>query len=172
MSQVFYFLVYKTMKQGFLKIVFLSVVLVHSHQGLAEEFLSPIEFEVQALKHNLDLRLEETQLKQIKAESVGIRVPSLQVGVSQMEMKGGSTAQGWQVSQSIPFPTKINADYKARQFALDAGKSSLEAKTQEIKAMARFIYFFIWESQEQERILQEKIDLLKKHLTIARSIAR
>lgn len=154
------------------KIMAVLIAFGGSSLCLAEELLTPQEFQAQALKSNLDLRLEESDLKQVKAEASGIRVPSLQVGVSQMEMKGGGTARGWQVSQSIPFPTKISSDYKARQYAVDAEKSSLEAKDQEIKAMAQYIYFFVWESQEQERILQEKANLLKKHLAIARSVSR
>lgn len=160
------------MELNFCKIVAFLVCMTVTGPVRAEESMTAKAFEAIALESNLDLRLEGVSLKRAKAEAAGLRVPPPQVGVSQMNMQGGDTAQGWQVSQAIPFPTKVNADYKARQHALEAEKSSLDAKVQEIKAMARYIYFFVWESQEQERVLKEKLNLLKRHMAVAKSLAR
>lgn len=172
LSQSCFLLVLSCMRDKYLKIIVIIAVGVVSSPVWAESPLSVDEFISQVLKSNLDLRLAESKTSKSKAEASGIRVPSPQIGINQMNMQGGGTAQGWQVSQSIPFPTKVSSDYKARQYGLESEKSNEVAKNQEIKAMARFIYFFVWESQEQERVLAEKEVLLQKHLKIARLVAR
>lgn len=129
----------------------------------AEGDLSLEAFTSQALKRNLSLRKENALLEEEEARATGINIPSLQVGVSQ---------QGYQVSQTIPFPTKVSSDYRARKQALKARESARQATLQEVRALARVVYFLVWESQEQERILKEKESLLKAHLKIARIVAR
>lgn len=154
------------------EVVFLLSLFVPVNAARAVGNLSLDEFVERAVKNNLDLRLAEAEVGKAKAHSSGVRIPAPQIALNQMNMNGGGTARGWQVSQSIPFPTKIHADYRARETALQGETQRFVAKSQEIKAMARYIYFFVWQAQERERILQEKEGLLKKHLSVARSVAR
>ncbi len=172
MSQPQIFLVLEGMELKHLKLMIIMGILLISAKALAEEVLSPADFVNRALKHNLDLRLVDAETKEITAEASGIRLPPPSVSVTQMNMANGGTAQGWQVSQTIPFPSKISRDYSARQHALHARKDEELSEKLTIMAQAKLIYFLVWEAQEQKSILEEKRKLLKKHISIARSMAR
>jgi outer membrane protein, heavy metal efflux system len=160
------------MKVFFQPLVVLIAGLLMSQSALSEESLSPDEFVNLALKQNLDIQLATTESSGASASAHGIRLPAPSVGFTQMNMQGGRTAQGWQVSQSIPFPTKIRSDYSARQYALEAQKKEELVVHQEIRAQAKYIYFLVWEAQEQESVLNEKREVLEKHIRIAKSVAQ
>lgn len=160
------------MKQKFSRItVFLSLFFILIPVW-AEETVTSEEFVDSALKHSLDLRLVEAETEEITAQASGIRIPPPSISVTQMNMDNGEIASGWQLSQTIPFPTKISRDRSARQHVLHARKDEEVAERQTIEAQANLIYFLIWEAQEQKSILEEKRNLLTKHIGIARSISR
>lgn len=150
----------------------LFISLLISQTSIAAETLSSEDFLALALKQNLDLRLAKAETKVIGSSASGIRIPAPSVGFTQMNMQGGQTAQGWQVSQTIPFPTKILRDHSARKYALEAQKQDEQVIDQELRAQAKYIYFLIWETQEQKSVLKEKKDVLLKHIRIAKSVAQ
>lgn len=150
----------------------LIVGLFLSQGALAETSLSSEDFVQLALQQNLDIRLANAKTIESTANAKGIRIPPPSVAFSQMNMEGGQTAQGWQVSQTLPFPTKISRDYSARQHAVSAREEEETVVRQEVAARAKLIYFLVWEAQEQKVVVKQKQDVLKKHLRIAKSIAQ
>jgi outer membrane protein TolC len=140
--------------------------------AIAAPSLSSEEFVSLAIKQNLDIRLAKAESREVSAIAKGIRIPPPAVGISQMNMKGGQTAQGWQVSQTIPFPTKILSDFSARHHALSAQKQEELVAQQEIAAQAKFVYFLVWETQEQKSIVIDKKKVFKRHISIAKSVAQ
>lgn len=159
------------MKAFFQVIIVISLSTPFFQVALAQSLTSE-EFVDLAIKQNLDLRLARAESNVAGAQAEGIRIPPPSVGFTQMNMAGGETAQGWQVSQTIPFPTKISRDYSARQHAVKAQHEVEAVSRQEIIAQAKLIYFFVWEIQEQETLLKDKRKVLQSHIRIAKSVAR
>jgi outer membrane protein, heavy metal efflux system len=172
LSQRGLYIVLPYMTVFFRQLRVLIVILFISQGAWGQNSISSEEFVNLALKQNLDIRLATAQSEEVKAIASGIRIPPPSVGFTQINMNGGQTAQGWQVSQTIPFPTKLSRDYSARQHAIYAQKEEELITKQEVTAQAKLIYFLIWESQEQESILLQKKEVLKKHISIAKSVAQ
>ena len=160
------------MEKTALRAFVILVCLLLSMKAQAREVLSRAQFVEQVLRQNLDLSLVEVESANIEAQASGIRVPPPEVSISQMDMANGGTARGWQVSQTVPFPTKVSRDYSARQHALHARKDEELAEKQTIAAQANLVYFLVWEAQKQKSILEEKSSLLSSHLKIARAMAQ
>lgn len=172
MSQSAFYLVLQGMTVFFQVLNGLIFSCLLSQWAWADEALSSEEFVNQAIKQNLDIRLAAAESQEAGANAQGIRIPAPSVGFTQMNMKGGQTSQGWQVSQTIPFPTKISSEYSARQHAVYAQKTEELVTKQEIESQAKFTYFLVWVTQEQDSVLKEKKEVLLKHIRIAKSVAQ
>ncbi|MEK7071068.1 MAG: hypothetical protein AAB966_04635, partial [Patescibacteria group bacterium] len=61
-------------------------------------------------EQNLDLKVESAKSEAAQANAVGLAIPPPMVGVNQMRTDTGNTANGFEISQSIPFPTKLTGD--------------------------------------------------------------
>jgi outer membrane protein TolC len=121
---------------------------------------------------NLDLKIAQTKSDAAQSKAVGVAIPPPMVGVSQMKAMDGSQANGFEVSQSIPFPTKLTGDRSARKNEARSQEEMRLANQMETMALAKLLYFSIWVEQEKIELINEKIKILRNHIRLARSSVR
>lgn len=118
-----------------------------------------------------DLKIEKSLSDGAQARSKGIRLSPPMVGL--MNMRDGSgTNRGFEVTQQIPFPTKILKEKEVRALESKTQNSLFSYRKNEIVLEARQAYFDYWKSYQLRKILDEKQVWLKNHVKIARSTAR
>lgn len=143
--------------------------LVISPASFADENLRLQDFLKTVQNQNLNLKMEQAKLTSTEAKSTAINLPPPMVSFSKLTEKDGSSAQGFEISQTIPFPSKITKDKSSRNLESDAQKATLSARQNDILAEARQVFFEYWDSFEKIRILRQKREVLSKHLRLARS---
>lgn len=131
-----------------------------------ERFLSS------ATDRNLDLKIESAKLNAAESNAGGLNIPPPMVGLMRMRDESGSSANGFEINQTIPFPTKISNNRSARKFEREAQAESRGAAESEIRAQAKIIYFNLWASQEKLDALKEKKIVIESHIRLARAGVR
>lgn len=129
------------------------------------EYLSQVQSQSPALQ------VEKSLSDEASARASGVRIAPPMVGLMNMRDAGG-TNQGIEISQEIPFPTKIAKDLEARRLESDVRKSNQIYRKNEILSQARLAYFFFWSAFEKSKILKAKMDWLKKHAKLTRTVTR
>lgn len=138
----------------------------------AQERMTLADFLDLARRQNLDLKIAQTKSDAAQSKAVGVAIPPPMVGVSQMKAMDGSQANGFEVSQSIPFPTKLTGDRSARKNEARSQEEMRLANQMETMALAKLLYFSIWVEQEKIELINEKIKILRNHIRLARSSVR
>jgi outer membrane protein, heavy metal efflux system len=133
--------------------------------------LSLKEFLRNVAEKNLSLKAEEAKLEVSQAKSVGLNIPPPMVAVSQMRDARGS-ANNFEVSQTIPFPSKLTNDHSARKFEAKAQEAIFSASKVEVLAKARLMYISAWLTQERVQLLQERKSIIQQHLKLSTASAR
>ena len=136
------------------------------HTVTLEEFLSNVT------ASNLDLKISQAKSEAADSRSTGINIPPPMVGFSQFKENPGSTTSGFEVSQTIPFPTKLAGDHSARKYEAQMEEENRRGLQKQTLAQGKLIYFSVWQSQERLEILQEKKEVLKDHIKLSKSAAR
>lgn len=139
---------------------------------MAQERMSLDSFLQKVRTENLSIKIETLKADAASAKSAGVQIPPPMVSVNQMNMDTGDTAKGFEISQEIPFPSKLTSDHSAREFAAKSQNEYRFARQKEILAQAKTLYFSLWAAQEKLNLLSEKKNLLKNHIKLARSTAR
>jgi outer membrane protein TolC len=134
--------------------------------------MSLLEFVIVAREKNLDFKIEKSKLESAEALSVGVNVPPPMVGFITMQPETGASVSGFEINQSIPFPTKLSADSSARKFLRDAQVETQKSRNLEIFAEGKLIYISLWAAQEKVKLLEDKKKILIEHIKLARSTAR
>jgi outer membrane protein TolC len=153
------------------KIGSLAFALLFSFPAFAEEAITLDQFLAQVQGENLALKAEEASASAAKEGAAGIALPAPMAGIAQMKDQSGK-ATGWEVSQAIPFPTKISSDHDARNANAEAKAAMLTSRELEIRADARLVYFRLWKAQERARLLEEKKNAIEQHLKLTRAATR
>ena len=155
-------------------IVYISIAVAISISSLvqAEESMTLSSFLALVRKQNPDLQIEAAKVAASDAKSVGLAIPPPMVGVNQMKEDTGNTAVGFEVSQTIPFPTKLTSDHSSRKFEAKAQNEFRRARENEILAQAKNLYFSLWAMQERVKLFQDKREVLRNHIKLSRSTAR
>jgi hypothetical protein len=117
---------------------------------------------------NLDLAVEKANVDAAEARASGIRINPPMVGYMQMKEQG-RTNPGYEISQEIPFPTKITQDKKVRNLELEAQKESSNYQQASIVASARTAYVAFWNAYSRLELLKEKRDWLHHHVKLTRT---
>jgi outer membrane protein TolC len=130
-----------------------------------EQFLNLVQ------SQNLDLTAEQANVDAAKAKASGIRIDPPMIGLMNMK-ESSETNQGYEVSQEIPFPTKIYKDKKLRNLEFEAQKESSQYQKLAILSDARVAYFEFWAADKRLTILREKQNWLKNHLKLTRTTTR
>jgi outer membrane protein TolC len=147
-------------------------LLVLSHGALAQESLTLDAFLMQVKQRNLELKVESAKADAAESRATGIKLPPPMVGINRMNMADGSSASGFEVSQTIPFPTKITSDRSARKFEAEAHAEMRMAASSEVIAKARLLYFSMWAAQEKLNLLKEKKSVIQQHIKLSRAGSR
>ncbi len=149
----------------------ISLTLISLNSLAAELSLTLKEFLKNVSENNLSIKSEQATLEASQAKSIGINLPPPMLALSQMRDARGS-ANNLEISQTIPFPSKLSNDHSARKFEAKAQTASFSAFKSEILANARQIYVFTWLNQERVKFLRERKDIIQQHLKLSRASAR
>lgn len=144
----------------------MSVNLFAQGEVKLSQFLKMIQ------EQNLDLKVDQAKLEAAQAKSQGLSIPPPMVSFNQMTMDSGMKANGFEVSQTIPFPTKISNDYSARKNMAKSQEEMQLGNQNEILAQAKLLYFTLWANQEKLDLLRSKKSILQEHIKLSRSTAR
>ncbi len=120
---------------------------------------------------NLSIASSQASFEAADARSVGIRLPEPMVGFAQMSDTSGSS-NGYEISQTIPFPAKLSNDHAARKLEAQMEQAIASSQTNEVLAKARLLYISTWAAAEKAKLLQEKYDVIKNHLKLSQASTR
>lgn len=151
-------------------VIFLSLSLI-GLPALGDERLSLSQFLKKVGESSFELAIQDKELTAAEAKASGIRVEPAMLGYMEMKEEGGSQ-KGFEVSQALPFPTKIITDKQARNKEYRAAKSSLGLQRAVILSQARLAYVNYWASIERHRIVSEKKQWFGKHVRSSRVATR
>lgn len=121
---------------------------------------------------NLGLKVEAAKSEASRENAKGLAIPPPMVGYMRMTDQSGSSANGFEINQTIPFPTKISNDRSARKLEAQAQEESRLGTASEIFAKARVFYFNLWASQQRKSALREKKGVIEDHIKLARAGVR
>lgn len=147
-------------------------LLILSQPAFAEEPITLESFLIKVKAQNLGLKVEAAKADAASARAVGVNIPPPMVGLNRMSMADGSSASGFEVSQTIPFPTKLTSDRSARKFEAEAQAEMQKAASSEVLAKARLLYFSMWAAQERMNLLKEKKAVIGQHIKLSRAGSR
>ncbi len=139
--------------------------------ALGEERLSLNQFLKKVEESSFELAIQKQELTMAEAKASGIRVEPAMLGYMKMKEEGGSQ-KGFEVSQALPFPTKIITEKQARSKEFSAAKSVLELERAVTLSQARLAYVSYWAAMERHRIVSEKKQWFSKHVRSSRVAAR
>jgi outer membrane protein TolC len=123
-------------------------------------------------QENLALQLESAKTQAALANAEGLAIPPPMVGYMRMTDQSGSSAAGFEIDQTIPFPTQLVRNHAARKFEAQAQEEARLGLESEILGNARLLYFNAWSSQQRRNALKEKKGALEIHLRLARAVVR
>ncbi|OGQ22979.1 MAG: hypothetical protein A3I05_06040 [Deltaproteobacteria bacterium RIFCSPLOWO2_02_FULL_44_10] len=144
---------------------FLSLVASHV---VAEEKISLEKFLNLAREESPDLAIESANVDTSQYRASGIRIPLGMVGFMQMQ-NSGNTRNGIEVSQEIPFPTKIIQDKKTRNLEYETKKQMGAIQKVGVMTKARVAYVEFWGASKRLTILKEKQNWFYHHAELFRT---
>lgn len=151
------------------------LLLILSFYIIPQSFSSEIsldQFLQKVKEQNLNLKLETAKTNASEEKSIGIRIPPPMFGVTQWKEDPGNSPTGFEITQEIPFPTKLKANHSARVFEAQAQKKMLTANQNEILAKAKLSYIDLWLIQERLEVIHQKKKILEEHIKLSRSAVR
>lgn len=152
-------------------IVFLLSTLAVSNQADAEPAMSLDQYLSLFYEQNLSLKAESAEVEAARAGASGIELPPPMVAATQMRDQSGQ-ANGFEINQTIPFPTKIWSDRSARKHEAAARAEGQQIFKRQILSNAKLLYFKLWKSQETLKLLADKRAVVKDHIKLATAGAR
>ena len=156
-----------------MKAISLILILLISQTTLAGSQMTFEEFLKAAKSQNLTLKIESAKSGAAKSNSSGITLPLPAVGLMKMtEKEGGSSANGFEVEQMIPFPGKIANDHTARSYEAQAQEEMRKGIEAETFAKAKIIYLALWSSQQKKEALLSRKKAIEEHLKLSRAATR
>ena len=156
------------MKAHFTLFIFVSLL---STMANADEAMTLDQFLIEAQGQSLTLKAEGASALAAQEAASGISIPPPMVGVTEMRDQTGK-ATNFEISQNIPFPTKISSDYSARKFEAEAKGTMRSLREREILADGKLLYFKLWKAQERINLLNEKRVAIEQHLKLSRAATR
>jgi outer membrane protein TolC len=149
----------------------LFIILSHSGTARAAETLTLEAYLKSVEAQSPDLKIETALRDESLARAPGVRLNPPMIGV--MSMKDGSGNNlGLEVSQEIPFPSKLLQEKELRRLESEAKGAGFQYRKTEIMLSARAAYFDFWKTFAKLEIIREKRDWLKAHSKISRSATR
>jgi outer membrane protein TolC len=139
--------------------------------AIASEPMTLTAYLQEVESQNLSLKASAASLEAAEARSVGLKLPEPMVAYIQMQDSSG-TANGFEVSQTIPFPTKLTSDHGARKIEAEVEKANAASTRNEVLAKARLLYISVWAAQEKVAYLKEKRAAVQQHLKLSNATTR
>lgn len=153
-----------------LSLLILFIITCPNSSFAKKEEFSLIQYLQLVETQNLNFKTEKANVDVAEARSRGVRIPPPMIGYMQMK-EGNRINQGYEVSQEIPFPTKISKDHEVRKLELESQKETSRIQTKFILIEARSAYIDFWASFFKLEIQKEKFAWLKEHVKIAQSLS-
>jgi outer membrane protein, heavy metal efflux system len=149
----------------------LALLLALSPLPSRAESISLERFLELALSQNPGLKAESAASEGAEAAASGLAIPSPMAGLMRMSDKSGSSG-GFEIEQTLPFPTRLTGDHSARQHESQARSARLRLAKVENQAEARLLYFRLWQTRERINLLREKKAALENHVRLAGASTR
>lgn len=152
----------------------IALVILMTHFGTAfagPNSLSIEDFLKKVQTQSPEIQIEKAMNDEFKAKAQGIRISPPMVGLMNMKDSGGNN-QGVELTQELPFPTKIFKEKEVRELEAKSQSLNFSYKKNEILLEAKKAYFEFWKSFETKKVLEEKLVWLKSHVQLSRSVAR
>ncbi len=118
-----------------------------------------------------DVKILEAKLTGLEAKKSGAtNIPAPMIGVSYMgtdgPFKSGDMREkpSFEISQTIPFPTKIFASRAASSKELTAGVASRNYELKIIEASAKAAFWNYYKAFNEQKYKREQVSVLKDHL--------
>jgi outer membrane protein TolC len=151
--------------------ILILLLLSSVHFAGAQTSVSLTAYLKEVESENLTLKASRANLDAAEARAVGIALPEPMIAVTQMRDDSG-LANGYEVSQSIPFPTKLSNDRQARKLEAKAEAANTLSATREVLSQARLLYISTWAAQERIDFLRERRNIIQQHLKLSRASTR
>lgn len=149
----------------------LLVILSLNAQNAHSETLTLVQYLEKAQKESPDVAIEEAKVKAAGAKASGVRINPPMVGYMQMK-EGPSTNPGYEVSQEIPFPSKIMKDKEMRNLEYISSQKNRDYSKALILAQARKAYLDFWTAYQKLEISKEKQHWIQHHIRLSRTTTR
>jgi outer membrane protein TolC len=134
----------------------------------AQESLGLADFLSEVQKQNLMIKAEEASAQAAQDAAVGVALPPPMIAVSKVSDQG-NPGNAFEVSQTLPFPTRLANDRAARKLEARSKQAMQSARVREILAEAKLAYFKLWKAQERILVLQEKKSAVAQHIKLAQA---
>lgn len=131
-----------------------------------EDFLKMVQ------DKNLDLLIEGMSASAASSRATGPTIPAPMISAIKMNMQNGKSANGFEIAQMIPFPTKLVSEYRASHNQEKAAFEKNKATESEVLAYARKLFVDLWLAQERLNVLFERQKIIQDHVKLARSTTR
>lgn len=138
------------------------------HAVASGKFLTLEQFVNEVEVQSPDLVIEKANIEVAKARASGVRISPPMVGAMQMKDSSG-TNRGYEISQEIPFPTKLSNDKKLRNLEFDTQQERSRLQKISLLADARVAYTEFWSASTRFAIQKEKLEWLRRHLKITKT---
>ncbi len=155
-----------------IKILISTLVFLGPVAADASERLTLDAFIDRVRAENTTLKMETAKLDSARANATGFAIPPPMVGMMRVTDQRGETANGIEISQMVPFPTKLAHDKSARRLEAQAQQLASQAAVSEVSARARVLFVSLWVSQQRRLALREKKSLLESHIKLSRAVVR
>lgn len=155
------------MKKNFVLLIWISnSSLSFGNELFLDEYLKKVQAQ------NLSLKLETVKQNLAVEKSVGLRLPPPMLGITKGKEDSGNSPNGLEISQEIPFPTKLKADLEARTIESKAQQEAFKANVNEIFSNAKLAYINLWIAQEKIKVINQKRKVLENHIKLSTSATR
>lgn len=132
-----------------------------------------LELFLQKVKEqNLNIKIQITKKNASEENAVGIRIPPPMINIIRGKENPGTSSSGFEISQEVPFPSKLKANHSSRALESKAQSVMQIANQNEILAKAKLSYIDLWSTQEEVKILHQKMKILEEHIRLSRSAVR
>ncbi len=151
----------------------LALTLIFTSQfGYADQAKVSIEDYMAAVREQSpSIAVSKSETAAVSARAVGIRLEAPMVGYMQMR-DGAIRRNGFELSQQIPFPSKITKERQLRSLQAQSQNLQNESVTATILADARLAFVSYWASAERVSVIESKKSWLQRHSKIAKSSGR
>ena len=146
--------------------ILVCAVLVQAEAISLETYLEMVKAQ------NLDLKMEQSSVAGLKAKAASLAIPPPTFGFLQANEFDGKKTRGFEIMQTLPFPTKLFSDRAVKKYEYLGREAFQKSFYQQTLSQAKLLFYSAWENHQRESILQEKRILLQQHIKTARSTAR